>query len=509
MYSLNIIAFICGAAVMAIEIVAARVMSPYFGNSIIVWTSLIGVILTALSLGYWQGGKIADKNPSFARLSFLLVLAGLLVAFIAFSKNFFLAHAANIRDLRLSTIAAEIVLFAPVSFVLAMVTPYVVRLRLREIGSSGETVGSLYAVSTIGSIIGTFAAGFVLLALIGSTAILLCISALLFVASVVSSRNAFLGARVSIFLLATALAIGAPRTSVTFITGNLRYETDTQYNHVLVYDGLDNHTGRPTRNMFIDRWGTESSMFTDKDDGLVFEYQKYFRLGQHFDPNGRSYLLLGGGAFTYVSEFFRRVPDGSLDVVELDPHFAILAEKYFDLASHPGLSIITSDARTYLNQNHKKYDVINLDVFTSRAIVPFHMTTQETAKRISEMLAPHGVVVMNLISAVKGTGSYFLRAEFSTYRSVFSRVEIFSLGNDPEAVQNVILVAFKDSSEPSWSSNDPEISTYLAHRRTEAVENDIPILTDDFAPVEMYRMEGYGRIVGMARAIKQKVGNLL
>lgn len=371
MYSLELIAFLSGAAVMAIEIVASRIMSPYFGNSIVVWTSLIGVILAALSLGYWQGGRIADRNPSFAKLSLLLVLAGVLVAFTAFSKNFFLTFASGISELHIATTTAEVVLFAPASFVLAMVTPYVVRLRLKEIGSSGETVGRLYAVSTIGSIMGTFAAGFILLALIGSTAILLCISALLFLASAISSRKAFLGARIAALVLAVVFALAAPATSVTFLKGKLIFETDTHYNHALIYDTVDNRTRRPIRSLFIDRFARQSSIFTDKDDGPVLEYQKYFRLGQHFDRDARRYLLLGGGAFNYVSEFYKRVPGGSLDVVELDPRFVVIAQRFFDLVSHPDLSIITADARMYLNQSTKRYDVICVDVFGSGGIVRF------------------------------------------------------------------------------------------------------------------------------------------
>jgi predicted membrane-bound spermidine synthase len=507
MYSLNVIVFLSGAAVMAIEIVAARIMSPYFGNSIVVWTSLIGVIMAALSLGYWQGGRIADKNPTFARLSLLLVLAGVLVAFTAFSKNFFLAYISEIPELHIASTMAEIVLFAPASFILAMVTPYVVRLQLKEIESSGETVGSLYAVSTIGSIVGTFGAGFILLALIGSTAILLCTSALLFVASVISSLKAYLRVRAGALVLAAVFALAAPTTSGTFIAGKLRFETDTQYNHALVYDTVDTNTRRPIRSLFIDRFARQSSIFTDKDDGPVLDYQKYFRLGQHFDPDARRYLLLGGGAFNYVSEFFRRVPSGLLDVVELDPGFPVIAQKYFGLRSHPDLLIIPADARSYLNRSTKKYDVIYVDVFGSREIVPFYMTTQETARRLFEMLGTHGLVVMNVLSEIEGTRGRFLRAEFATYKSIFPRVEMFNLGARSEAFQNVMLVAFKDPAEPVWASDDPDIAAYLSHRWTKGLENDTPILRDDFAPVEVYRMEGYEHLFEFAQIINKKFRN--
>jgi spermidine synthase len=508
MYSLDVIAFLSGAAVMAIEIVAARIMSPYFGNSIVVWTSLIGVILAALSLGYWQGGKLADKNPSFGKLSLLLVTGGFWAALISLTKNSVLSYATNISEVHLSTIAAESLLFAPACFVLAMVTPYVVRLRLKEIGSSGETVGRLYAVSTIGSIVGTFGAGFVLLALIGSTAILFCIAAVLFLASAIASRKAFLAFRGAAVILALLFAIGAPATSVTFINGKLQYETDTQYNHALVYDSEDFRTHRPIRSLFTDKYARQSSIFTDHDDGPVLEYQKYFRLGQHFNPTASKYLLLGGGAFNYVNEFYRRVPGGSLDIVELDPKFPVIAAKYFGLVGRPTLSIITADARTYLNRSKKKYDVINVDVFGSKELAPFYMTTQETAQLLYGMLAPHGVVVVNVFSEIEGPRGRFLRGEWATFKSVFPHMEMFNLGIRPTNLQNVMFVCFKEPGETNLTSSDPDISKYLSHRWTQPLEDDTPIFRDDFAPVEVYRMDTYEQLFNFEQAVKSKMRSL-
>src|SRR4051812_31124425 len=163
---------------MAIEIVASRILAPFLGNSIVVWSSLIGVIMAALSYGYLKGGVLADRNPSVSRLSLIIATAALLTALIAVGKNSCLTMASRIPDIRAAAIVAEIVLFAPVSFVLAMASPYVVRLKLKQGGAAGATVGRLYAVSTLGSIVGTFGAGFYLLALVGSTAILFCIAGL-------------------------------------------------------------------------------------------------------------------------------------------------------------------------------------------------------------------------------------------------------------------------------------------------------------------------------------------
>jgi spermidine synthase len=491
-YALDVIAFVAGAAIMAIEIVASRIVAPFLGNSVLVWTSLIGVILAALSCGYWQGGKLADRKPSPGVLAMILAVAAILTALIALTKNAWLTVAVGLPDLRLAAIAAELVLFAPVSFVLAMVSPYVLRLNLTEVGDSGTTAGRLYAVSTLGSIFGTFAAGFFLLALIGSTATLLLISALLFVVSFLSSLTAFLKTRAVIVAVAALSAWAAPATSVPFVEGRHLYETDTEYNHCLVTEVIEPATGRPIHSLMTDRAAVQSSAYGDRNDELLVAYLKYFRLGGHFQSNTQRALLLGGGAFTFVEDFFREDKEGQLDVVELDPRLPEIARRYFGLVSHPRLNIIAADARPYLNRCTKTYDAIYLDAFGTRAMVPYYLTTQETVRRIYDLLSPDGVALMNLTSTLQGPRSRFFHAELATYRSVFPRVEVFPVESTAADVsQNVILVGFKSSSEPRWTSDDARIREYLSHRYTQEVAYDTPILTDDFAPVEIYLLRAY------------------
>jgi spermidine synthase len=255
----------------------------------------------------------------------------------------------------------------------------------------------------------------------------------------------------------------------------------------MVYEATDPQTRRPVRDLRIDRYFRLSSMFTDKDDDLALEYLKYFRLARHFRPAARRHLLLGGGAFTYATDFFRRNPDGLLDVVELDPEFVNIAKRYFSLTQNPGLSIVTTDARVFLNQTARKYDAIYIDVFGSATFIPFHMTTQEAARSIHDTLGPEGIVLMNILSPVEGPRARFLRAEVATYRTVFPRVELFQVfSRRTDQLQNVILAAFKTAAEPEWTSQDPEMQRYLAHRLTRPLETETTILTDDFAPVEMY-----------------------
>ena len=489
---LELVAFVAGASIMAIEIVASRILAPVLGNSIVVWSSLIGVILAALSYGYLKGGVLADRNASASQLSLIIVSAALLTAFVAAGKNICLTRISRIPDIRGAAIIAELVLFAPVSFVLAMVSPYVVRLKLKEVGTTGATVGRLYAISTIGSIVGTFSAGFYLLAMIGSTAILFCISGLLLVCSILLSANRFLKLKIAAAGMVALCLYVAPSTATPFISGTHVFESDTHYNHCLVYEGADYQTGRPSRALLTDRFARQSAIFTDRNDDLVLEYLKYFRFGPHFVPDAHRALLLGGGGFTYVGDFFRRNPTKRLDVVELDPDLVKIADRYFGLTSDdPRLRVFTQDARVYLNLTQAQYDIIYLDTFGSAAIVPHYLTTRETARLVYRSLSDNGVALLNVMSAVYGPKGRFLRAELATYRSVFPRVEIFKLNDDPESLGNVIMVAFKNPAEPQWTSDDPAIATRLSRRWTRPIPMDVPILTDDYAPVEVYMMRWF------------------
>jgi spermidine synthase len=495
---LELTAFVAGASIMAIEIVASRILAPYLGNSIVVWSSLIGVILASLSWGYVRGGRAADRNPDARALARILAIAAVLTALIALGRNACLALVAGIPDIRVASVAAELLLFAPVSFVLAMVSPYVIRLKVQQIGSTGETVGRLYAISTLGSIVGTFSAGFWLLAYIGSMAILLCIAALLFVTSVALQLSAARGRKAALdrrqaaaaAMIAFSIA-AAPRTSLPFVTGNRIFETDTHYNHALVYESADRATGRPIRSLVIDRYSRQSSVFLDRNDDLVLDYLKFFRLGRHFVPNGRRDLLLGGGGFTFVGDYLKRNPEGRLDVVELDPAFEPLARRYFGLMPDPRVRIYAEDARVFLNRPGDTYDVIYLDTFGSQMMVPFYMTTRQTAQRVFDRLSAGGVALLNTMSAIDGPQGRFLRAEVATYRSVFPRVEVFKTSREGDRFANVMIAAFRSAAEPEWTSSDPETQRRLQTRWTAPIAEDMAILTDDYAPVEIY-MSGAG-----------------
>jgi len=162
-FRLELIVFVCGAMVMVFELVGSRVVAPYVGTSTFVWTNLIGVILASLSLGYYLGGKMADKNPKIEVLAWIIFSSSILIVFTWLFKDLIMTYSGFIVDNRLRALLSAIILFVPASLFLGMVSPYAFKLKLSSLKHSGETAGTLYALSTLGSIVGTFLAGFYLI----------------------------------------------------------------------------------------------------------------------------------------------------------------------------------------------------------------------------------------------------------------------------------------------------------------------------------------------------------
>ena len=484
-YFLEIVVFICGAVVMIFEIAGSRVLGPYLGTSIFIWTSLIGIILGSLSIGYWLGGRMADKRPTYSALAWILLAASVLIGFTTLVKEPFLANLPHlIKGLKWQSVTASLFLFAPASIFLGMVSPYAVRLKLKALQTSGATVGQLYAISTVGSIAGTFTAGFFLIPLMGTTNILISMTLLM----------AFL--TVILFIAAKKTGMGIPAVILILGTLFLFFENqskarsyideDTQYSRVWIYDAIDQATGKPIKFMRINN-ESSSAMFLDSEEP-VFPYARFYSLAEHFTPGFQSTLILGGAAFSYPKYFLEKYPEATIDVVEIDPDLTRMAREHFRMKDNPRMRIFHEDGRTFLNRADQTYDVIYGDAYKSLYTIPWHLTTREAAQKSYEMLNEGGCVLLNIISSLKGDASIFLRAELATYRDVFPFVYVFAVMDpgDPQMVQSTMLIAVKSTTKPVMESNDEEIAAYLLHEATDQISAGIPVLTDEFAPVDFY-----------------------
>ncbi len=470
---------------MIFEIVGSRVIAPYFGTSIYVWTSLIGVILGSLSAGYWLGGRLADKDPGFKALSRIILAAAIFIILATMLKGPVLAYLSEaFTDMIMRTLLAAIILFAPASLFLGMVSPYAVRLKLKTISSSGKTVGNLYAISTVGSILGTFLAGFVLIPFIGTTIILYIIAGTLVIVAL-SLGFKFLG-KSDLVMVILVLAVSGYDIYALNASEKQIIEADTQYNHVQIFEMEYWISGAPIKVMKVnDEYS--SAMFPD-NDSLVYEYAWFYQLAEHFKPGFGKTLLIGGAAYSYPKYYLGKYPAAYIDVVEIDPGLTELAREHFRLQDNPRLRIFHEDGRTFLNNSPEKYDVILGDAFKSLMSIPFQLTTREAARRKYDMLEQDGIVIINIIASMEGPASEFLHAEYVTYREVFPQVYIFACHNpeDPGLLQSISLIALKSAETPSFSSTDPLLSSLLDHRIELEISPDAMILTDDYAPVEYF-----------------------
>lgn len=484
-FFLEFVVFTCGAVVMIFEIAGSRVLGPHLGTSIFVWTSLIGIILASLSAGYYLGGRLADKNPRYSTLAWIILLSAFFIGLTTLAKDMVQLRLAHyVPGIKSRSVITAILLFSPASVFLGMVSPYAVRLKIKSLSTSGSTVGNLYAISTIGSIAGTFLAGFGLIPLLGTTGILYLLSLFLLT---ISGLVFLIYGKKSDTIPTLFMFVAISYLMISDLTRDRFYvDVDTLYNRVFVYDARDPASGKMIKLMRINNEST-SAVFLDTT-GLVYDYAKFYGLSEHFNPGFKTALMLGGGAYTYPMYYLDRYPGATIDVVEIDPELKELARDHFGLKSDPRLNIIHEDGRTFLNQNNKTYDIFFGDAYKSQFTIPWHLTTLEAAERIYDCLNPGGVAMINIISSVQGKSSEFLQAELATFRQVFPHVYVFAV-NDPgqlNEVQSTMLVAVKSDSEPDLENEAPQLNRMLRHEVSALVEKGKPVLVDDHAPVDFY-----------------------
>lgn len=476
--------FVCGAAVMVLELAGSRVLAPYAGTSLYVWTTLLGVILASLSVGYWGGGKLADRRPDVRLLAALIFAAAACVGVTALLRERLLAALqARVEGPGALAFIASLALFAPANVFLGAISPVAARLRIRDAACSGSAVGLLCALSALGSIAGTFAAGLVLIPVLGSGRLLLVTSAALGTLSLAVARSSRAAARTAallVFLVVGSRAQGSTKTGLVA-------DVDTPYHRAWVYWDWHEGTGRPILALSTDPYGQESAVYLDGDD-LVFDYMEFFRLAERFAPGFTRALMIGGAAYTYPNWFLRQYPAARIDVVELDPALTRLSRDYFGLRDDPRLVIRHEDGRTFLNRDGPAYDIIIVDAFRDSNCLPHHLTTVEAVRRMRARLSAGGVVLANLIGSVEGGNGRFIRAEYATYAEVFPRVMLFPVDEpgDGRAVQNIILAASASRRDSAEGAADAEMERFLGHLWGKAVSRDVPVLTDDCAPVERY-----------------------
>lgn len=481
-YSLEITVFLSGAIVMMLELTGSRILAPFVGTSTFIWTSLIGVILASLSLGYYHGGKKADADPSLKRLAEILLLAGVCIGTVAVLNQTILGLLVSyLPGIRWTAALSACILFGPPAYLLGMVSPLAVRIRMTDVQTSGSTIGRLYALSSLGSILGTFLVGFYLTAVVGSRNIL-------FILSILSILLAALNFRSKEQILGLLVFLAAP-VFTSFGKSGLLNIRDTDYHAVQIIQSPFPFKESPVCRIL--KLGKEysSGMYLDSDS-LAFPYSKFYKLAYHFVPNPKTSLLLGGGAYS-VPKYFQVLDPGlQMDVLEIDPALTRIAEEEFNFKPDGKKIPVHDDGRSFLNQNNKQYDVIFGDAYQSLFSIPFHLVSREAIMRMHASLQPNGMLMINILCNIKGENRDLFHSMVKTCRSVFPLVRAFKPQTylPDTQVQNIMIMCLKNpkpklpeaiSSETAWMLKQ-EINL------SEVGVGEGIVLRDDFAPVEHY-----------------------
>jgi spermidine synthase len=477
-WRLRAIAFCVGAASLGAEIAAARLLAPYFGASTIIWANTIATVLVALSAGYAVGGKLADRRADLRGLCAIVLGAAVLLAIVPFVSDPFLHEAVKALGALsvggfLGSLAAVLVLVAVPVLLLGMVAPYVNRLAVARVSDTGTVTGRLYAISTAGSLLGTFLAALLLIPLIGTHRTFLVFAAALAVVAAAGAgswRFLVVAAAIAALLAIPPAAIGADVAGARVI-----YATETQYQYARVLQfpsgerWLELNEGVAIHSLYRP-WSYLTGGYWD--DFLVLPYA-----GVRHAPPARV-AILGDAAGTVARAYGHYFPSTRVDAVEIDGELTRIGRRYFGLRG-PRLHLYTADARPWLEMSRARYDAIFLDAYR-QPYIPFYLLTREFFTMMREHLSDGGMVIVN-VGHIPDSDA-LEKVVSATLRAVFPVVV-----RDVVSGSNTLVVASARPVSFARLAGAPPalrpLASNVAARMAPALGGG-SVYTDDKAPVE-------------------------
>ena len=486
--------FITGASILIVEIVALRILSPYYGNTIFTASSVIGIILAALSLGYYIGGISVDRKPSLKVFFGIILVGGIAVMFIQILTVILLPGLGYALPITFGPLISAILLFFLPSFLLGMLSPFAIKLQKLQTPKQGigSVAGKVFFWSTLGSIFGSLFAGFVLIPHFGINQIIIAIGILLVIVGLIPLIYLGLkkGTIIKIILGIIILVIFVSLSQISLFQGNKIYIEDGIYEKIVIYD--DKYEDRDTRFFLQDR-SISGAMFLDNPNELVFDYTKYYSLYQVFNPDIKNALIIGGGIYSMPKALLAELPLVEVDVAEIEPSLLDLGKKYFEVPDNPRLKNYVEDGRRLLHDTDKKYDLIFSDVYYSLFSVPTHFTTEEFFQIARNGLNKNGIFIANLIGSLSRQGSSLVFSEIKTFKEVFPNSYFFAV-NSPKLLdlQNIIFVGYNSDKKISFTDSmikgsENEIIRNLDEKLIDLNRFELsvyPKFNDNFAPVD-------------------------
>jgi spermidine synthase len=391
---LALVVFTGGAGTLATEIAASRLLAPYFGSSTIVWANIIGLILIYLSIGYWLGGKLADRRPDPRVLGLLILVAAAFIVILPFISRPILDLAVRGLDAVsagavVGSFFAALALFAVPVTLLGCVSPFAIRLALRDVASAGTVAGRLYAISTIGSIVGTFVSAIVTIPLIGTQRTMLGAAALL-----TASAALLLGRRWQVAAIAVGALIAIPTGAIKAAEG-LIYETESTYQYVSILERSDG-----SRVLQLNEGVAVHSLYNPDSVLTGGEWDMFLVVPPLLGRPLERMLVIGNAGGTIARAYGELYPDVQIDGVEIDPDVTEAGRRFLGLGENPNLNVIQADGRPFLELTDARYDLIVVDAYR-QPYIPFYLATKEFFELTRDRLRPGGILALN-VAAVPG-----------------------------------------------------------------------------------------------------------
>lgn len=483
---------------MILELAGNRVLAPWFGNSLYTWTGLIGVVLVSISGGCYLGGYLADRRPDYTVLAHLMGLAAIWTVGIPLGQSL-LEGLPDRTGVVWGPVLATLLLFAVPGCLLASVSPFAVRLvsLLSCDRSVGISAGSIGMVSTLGSVLGTFGAGFVLIPHVGVRSIFLvtglvvgvlaAVGYWLFWAPLMSRKTAAAAAAV---VFAALAALGWTQGGTP---PDVLFDQTTFYHRIRVRE-------RPTadgdrhRTILLDST-LEGAQYVHSRR-LPSRYQKYWELARMFCPRLEAAAFLGGGGFAMPEALADAYPRARIDVIEIDPVVIDVGRRFFRLDQYEStgqIRAVADDARRYLRMSGQKYDLVVADAFHGIRCIPGHLVTREFFQLVKDRLRDGGVALVDIGAAVDGPDAVMFQSVLKTLGEVFEHHAVFSAQPDKgkQMIQNLFIVAAAHDLEPSLEAarklpaGDTLHDVLAGHLAPREYGTPLGVVfTDDWNPVE-------------------------
>jgi len=466
-----------GGAVMILELLGTRIIAPYYGVSLYVWSSLISVTMIALALGYYWGGFLADHYPRL-RLAHIFMLAALATVLIPFLSGSVM-QLTNPLGIRGGAFVSALLLFTVPLTALAMVGPFVIKLATQDLQGVGTAVGSVYAVSTLGSVLATLMLGFYLLPVLGTRAIIFSVSLILLALAfllMARDKQGFTGPASGLPLVISAVLVsilsanGYAKVAQPSQGFKVIHEEESVYGWVRVVD--DQKHG--VRLLLSD--ASVLSAMSLSNGHTMLGYQTIIGLLPLFQPAAHDALLIGlGGGHIAVNLKSKGL---TVDTIEIDPAVADASLKYFNFK--PTGDFIVGDARYEIKKLNKHYDFIIHDCFTGGS-EPTHLLTIEMLTQLRGLLSEHGILALNYVGFTKGEGTDAVASVYKTLKEVLPNIRVFV--TEKKEFTDFIFLASNQAVTLDRNNPDQRVQWLLNHEYAMSDNGGI-VITDDFNPME-------------------------